>query len=146
MRPDPSGFSDISDKIKAISEALARRPEVDFAYLFGSQVLGQGGKMSDIDIAVYVDVSDDRLTYHLKLLERLQCLVGGLPVDLVLLNDAPPLLRFEVINHGLVLKENKEKRVIFESRVLSEYMDTEHLRKTQAMYLKEQLLQGAKYG
>lgn len=138
--------SHITDKIIAISEMLASRPEVDFAYLFGSQVTGQGGKMSDIDIAVYAGVPDDRLTYHLKLLERLQCLTGSVSVDLVLLNDAPPLLRYEIIKHGQVLKENKEKRVIFEIRVLSEYMDTEHLRRTQGMYLKEQLLQGAKDG
>ena len=138
--------SHITDKIKAISEMLASRPEVDFAYLFGSQVSGQCGKMSDIDIAVYADVTDDRLAYQLKLLERLQCLTGSVAVDLVLLNDAPPLLRYEVIKHGQVLKENKEKRVIFEIRVLSEYMDTEHLRRTQGMYLKEKLLQGANDG
>lgn len=138
--------SHITDKIKAISEMLASRPEIDFAYLFGSQVSGQGDKMSDIDIAVYADVPDDRLTYRLKLLEHLQCLVGEVSVDLVLLNDSSPLLRFEVIKHGQVLKENKEKRVIFEVRVFSEYMDTEHLRRTQGMYLKEQLLQGAKDG
>lgn len=138
--------SHMTDKIKAISEMLARRPEVDFAYLFGSQVSGQCSTMSDIDIAVYVDVTDDRLVYQLKLLERLQCLTGSVAVDLVLLNDAPPLLRYEVIKHGQVLKENKEKRVIFEIRVLSEYMDTEHLRRTQSMYLKEKLLQGANDG
>lgn len=138
--------SHITDKINAISEMLARRPEVDFAYLFGSQVLGQCSTMSDIDIAVYVNVADDRLVYQLKLLERLQCLAGNVAVDLVLLNEAPPLLRYEVIKHGQVLKENKEKRVIFETKALSEYMDTEHLRRTQGIYLKEKLLQGANDG
>jgi hypothetical protein len=76
----------------------------------------------------------------------MQCLVGHVPVDLVVLNDAPPVLKYEVIKYGRVLKENKEARVMFEIRVLSEFMDTEHLRYTQRMYLKEQLLQGAKCG
>jgi len=138
--------SAIKDKIEIISDLLASLPEVEFAYLFGSQVSGRTGTLSDIDIAVCVDVQEDRLLYRLKLLERLQCLVGHVPVDLVVLNDAPPVLKYEVVKYGRVLKENKDARVIFESRTLSEYLDTEHLRNTQRMYLKDQLLQGAKHG
>jgi hypothetical protein len=138
--------SDIKNKIDNIRELLAYLPEVEFAYLFGSQVSGSAEVLSDIDIGVYVDMQENRLLYRLKLLERMQCLVGHVPVDLVVLNDAPPVLKYEVIKYGRVLKENKEARVMFETRVLSEFMDTEHLRYTQRMYLKEQLLQGAKCG
>ena len=138
--------SSIKNKIDNIHVLLADLPEVEFAYLFGSRVSGQSGALSDIDIAVYVDVQEGRLLYRLKLLERLQRLMGFLPVDLVVLNDAPPVLKYEVIKYGRVLKENKDARVMFETMTLSEYLDTEHLRNTQRMYLKDQLLQGEKHG
>jgi predicted nucleotidyltransferase len=88
----------------------------------------------------------DILMYRMKLLERLKRLVGSVSVDLVVLNEAPPVLRYEVIKYGRVIKEGKNARVIFETSTLSEYLDTEHLRNTQCLYLKEQLLQGAKHG
>ncbi|MFA5699887.1 MAG: nucleotidyltransferase domain-containing protein [Desulfuromonas sp.] len=131
-------MSEILNEVKAL---LGRMPQVEFAYLFGSQVRGEGGPLSDIDIAVFVQEREDMLMFRLQLLEQLQRLAGFVPVDLVVLNQAPPVLKYEVICNGNVIKENREVRVMFEARTLGEYLDTQHLRDTQRPYLKRQLQQ-----
>jgi hypothetical protein len=72
--------------------------------------------------------------------------LGSECFDLVTLNDAPLLLKDEVVRGGRVIKEDKKKRVTFETRVLSEYLDTACLRRTQRAYLKEKLAQGDPFG
>ena len=56
----------------------------------------------------------------------------SLQTDLVVLNLATPLLRYEVLARGTRLYCRDEERVDrFEERVLREYLDTAHLRATQ---------------
>ncbi|MDY0211728.1 MAG: nucleotidyltransferase domain-containing protein [Desulfuromonadaceae bacterium] len=124
-----------------IQAVLNSMPQVEFAYLFGSQAQGVTGPLSDIDIAVFVQEREDMFMLRLLLLEQLQRLGGLVPVDLVVLNNAPPVLKYEVICNGNVIKENRELRVMFEVRTLGEYLDTQHLRNTQRPYLKRQLKQ-----
>jgi hypothetical protein len=66
--------------------------------------------------------------------------------DLIILNDASPVLKYEVVRQGRVIKEDKKRRVEFEAKALGEYLDTAYLRKTQQTYLKEQLRQGGSFG
>jgi hypothetical protein len=60
-------------------------------------------------------------------------------VDVVILNDAPPLLAYEgVIRSGrLLFEKDKLARIQFEVRAFQEYLDTAPLRKVQNRYLKE---------
>lgn len=132
--------------IPQIKTVLAEIPQVKFAYLFGSQARGDAGLLSDIDIAVYVDGRMDPFRLRLALLESLAHRLGTDRFDLVTLNDASPLLKYEVVRQGVVIKEHRQRRIAFEVRTLSEYFDTEHLRKTQRQYLKEQLRQGVHGG
>lgn len=136
----------MSEIITKINELLGSMPQVEFAYLFGSQARGVTGPLSDIDIAVFVQEREDMFMLRLLLLEQLQRLGGLVPVDLVVLNNAPPVLKYEVICNGNVIKENRELRVMFEVRTLSEYLDTQHLRNTQRPYLKRQLKQEHSHG
>jgi len=98
---------------------FADRPEVQVAYLFGSVARGRSGSLSDIDIAVLVDSeSADRNAqaagYGLRA-EYISDLMGILhtnDVDLVLLNQAPPLLAHEVLEDGFILFcRNEDLRV-----------------------------------
>jgi hypothetical protein len=59
-------------------------------------------------------------------------------VDLVVLNDAPPLLAHEVVSTGtsLVCRDDDE-RARFVARTVSRYLDTAHLRSVQHAYLRE---------
>lgn len=100
------------------------------AYLFGSMAKGTAGRLSDVDIAILMS-RDYRptLDYHLYLMSKLANILRR-EVDIVMLNEAPPLLRFEVIKHGKVLYCRDEiDRVAFEERTIDEYLDMNNIEK-----------------
>ena len=134
------------DALATINSLLAQNSQVKFAYLFGSSVRGETGPLSDIDIAVFLDGRVSPFDFRLRLSASLAKTLGSEHFDLVTLNDAPLLLKYEVVRGGRVIKEEKSKRVAFETKVLSEYLDTACLRRTQRTYLKEQLAQGGTLG
>ena len=106
----------------------------------------EAGPLSDIDIAVLLDGRVSPFDFRLRLAAELAQALGSEHFDLVTLNDAPLLLKYEAVRGGRVIKEDKNKRVAFETRILSEYLDTASLRRTQRIYLKEQLSQGGTFG
>lgn len=99
------------------------------AYLFGSHAVGRAGPASDYDIAVLCEPelsSAERGRWRLDLIGRLIDLYRNDSVDLVILNDASPLLRFEVIRVRHVLyNRDDEARVAFEVRTMQEWFDWE---------------------
>lgn len=129
-----------------VVELLEKERHVEFAYIFGSQATGEAGPLSDLDIAVHLDRRADRLTYRLKLMERLAKLLKRNDLDLVVLNEAPPLLSHEVIKYGTILKEHRPKRVPYEARVISNYLDTASLRQMQRAALAERVRKGTAFG
>ena len=99
------------------------------AYLFGSHTVGRAGPASDYDIAALCTPelsSAERGRWRLKLLGRLIDAYRSDAIDLVMLNDAPVLLRFEVIRVRQVLyNRDDEARVAFEVRTMQEWFDWE---------------------
>ena len=100
---------------------------VGFAYLFGSRARGQEGPDSDYDIAVwYVDRELDVYQRFLRgcdLQVLLAAELGG-KVDLVILNDAQPVLQNETVLRGKALYPDDPEAVIrFEARVRQRYED-----------------------
>ncbi len=128
-----------SEIVETIKKILASERKVEFAYLFGSMSAGKTGRLSDIDLAVYLDNRLDIFNYRLVFLEKLSRELKTENIDLVVLNMAPILLKFEVIKHGFLLKENRTKRVAFEADVIQEYLDTAYLRQIQRPYIYEQI-------
>lgn len=124
---------------EVVTALLARVPQVQFAYLFGSRARGAAGPLSDVDVAVYLDRRLCCFDWRLRIMEQLAHVLQTEHFDLVTLNDASPVLRYEVIRNGEVIKEDKKRRVDFETRALAEYLDTAFLRKEQREYLKRQL-------
>ncbi len=102
---------------------------VNFAYLFGSTVRGDANKLSDVDIAVMLDESlskKDMLNEELNLISELTRVLKSDKIDLVVLNDAPLLLKFNIIKNGHVLKSDETKRIAFETGVMSRYLDEQY--------------------
>lgn len=122
--------------LDVIKNFLANTRIVKFAYLFGSHARGDAGPLSDVDLAVYLDNRVDLFSARLRLLEDLSRQLKGQSLDLVVLNNAPLVLRYEIIRDGRVMKEDKRKRVQFETRVLREYLDTESFRSVHLSSLK----------
>lgn len=120
------------DRARALLEA---EPSVRLAYVFGSTARGEARATSDVDIGVVRD-GTGTLT---ELSERLERALGS-TVDLVDLRRAPPLLVHEVLRDGVVaLCRDELERAEFESRALAEYLDTQHLRDVQQLYLRQRV-------
>lgn len=108
-----------------IRDALAPRPEVLEAYLFGSQARGDAGAHSDVDVAVYVsEIPDSPFGYESEVSADLMRAVGTSRVDVVVLNRAPPLLYHRVLRDGVrVVARDLAATTAREGRALSRYCD-----------------------
>ncbi|MCS6839178.1 MAG: nucleotidyltransferase domain-containing protein [Roseiflexus sp.] len=102
----------------ALIAFLETQSDVAAAYLFGSLAQGRAAPGSDIDLAVLLRPLDATVS-----LERRLQLIEGVErcaerrVDVVTLNDAPLLVRREVLRHGRLLYErDRAVRVEFEVR------------------------------
>jgi uncharacterized protein len=100
------------------------------AYLFGSRARGTARRGSDIDVAVWLDPRlgpRERLDRQLALAADLEGRAGD--VDVVVLNDAPPLLRHRVLRDGIVILDREPVlHVRLRTDALIEFLDTEPLR------------------
>ena len=117
------------DKKEKVREFLNKQKHVKLAYLFGSVAEGKEGKLSDVDIAVFLDESlskKERFDLQLKLISGLTGILKTDRIDLIIMNDAPLLLKYNIIKHGKILKDNIETRVKVESRILSDYLDMKY--------------------
>jgi len=94
------------------------------AYLFGLHAKKIQTPQSDIDIAVLLSETPQKLLeYYLHFMNKLSEILGN-NVDLIILNTSPPLLKYQVIKYGkIVYSRNEEARVAFEARAQSEYLD-----------------------
>lgn len=108
------------------------RPEVQIAYLFGSQATGRTTPLSDVDVAVLVDPSrippSMPYGYKAEIGADLIRLLKTNQVDLVLLNQAPPFLLHRVLNSGRCLfARNRQTRLRFEADAMGRYLDVKPL-------------------
>ena len=116
---------------------------VVLAYLFGSQAEGKAGPLSDVDVAVLLGPHVGREQWfqaQLDLIGALTNLFHRDDVDVVVLNEATPVLAYEVARFGQVLYEAEPGiRVDFELAALRRYVDTEPLRQLQDRRLLERV-------
>jgi hypothetical protein len=110
-----------------VEKFLEKQDAVVLSYLFGSVAQQRAGKLSDVDLAVYLDEtlnSYEKFDLELELLSDLGDIIGTDRVDLVVMNDAPISLNFEVINanHPLFIRD-KDLKVDFEHYIMSRYLD-----------------------
>jgi hypothetical protein len=125
--------------------AFKHHAEVVAAYLYGSVAEGVAHSRSDVDIAVLLDESFDlkrSLEYRIELAEELSQLLER-EVDVVVLNEAPVLLQFQVIRCRRILYErDAERRALFEMRVMGDYYDYERYFDFFARELRDALKRG----
>ena len=87
-------MKEVFEKIKNF---LEKDPNIVFALAFGSAVTGKLTPESDIDVAIYV--REPLSGYELlSLMQKLSSLVKK-EVHIVILNDATPLLRHQVMKN-----------------------------------------------
>ena len=107
-------------RIESITDILKKYPII-FAYLFGSRAKGESNRLSDIDLAALIDRKtsrSERFDIRLRLINDLSA-IAGTKVDLIVMNDIPVQLAYEVIKHGKVIL-CKDRNAMIDS----EYRDT----------------------
>lgn len=121
-------------RIKPLIDNLSKYPII-FAYLFGSQAKGQSTKISDIDLAVFIDrklPKSERFDIRLRLTNDLSA-IAGKRVDLIVMNDIPIQLAYEVIKHGkVILCKDRDTMIDAEIEILSKYLDRRYYDKRRA--------------
>jgi len=106
-----------SDLPAALSDALARAPVpgVVAAYLFGSHAAGRAHRESDVDVGVLFDwdalpTTRERFDAGVRLASWLMAELRHPRVDLVVLNDAPPVLARHVTVDGRLVRTTDAER------------------------------------
>jgi uncharacterized protein len=118
---------------------LLNFPEISLVYLFGSQVTGQVGPMSDYDLAVLVDPEVEEPAIQTQFQHAVTIALQTDRVDIVLLRRAPVELAYHIIAEGkLLYQREKLIRVEYEARVLGMYGDYLPFLRSQ----RDQILQG----
>lgn len=123
-----------------LSEFFNKKEYVELAYLFGSTAEGTEGPLSDIDIGVYLSsklTKGERIEKRLELIGELSTLLKNDHVDLLVMNDAAPVINFEVIRPNVPLfVRNEDLKLDVEQYVMSRYLD----RKYHEDFLNRELL------
>ena len=114
--------------------------------MFGSVAMGRARPDSDVDIAVLVNgrVQASRMSeYRSKLIVELGSVLRRSDVDVIILNQATPLLAHRVLSQGkLVFERSASARVRFQVKTASRYFDLIPMFETQIRYLKKSVREG----
>ena len=112
--------------LTGIADYLASRDDILAGYIFGSVAQGVAHRLSDLDVALLLPPTAEpmaRLEVRLEVTAALERLTRR-PADVVILNDAPLVLRFQVLRHGLVLVDrDTRQRCLFAARTMSATYD-----------------------
>lgn len=127
---------------KAIIDNLEHVPEVTLVYLFGSQVEGHVGPLSDYDLGVLVDRPESGPYVRSRLAFELGRRIAATKIDIVLLNRAPIELAFAVISRGKLLYQRGDaQRIEYEARAMGLYFDYLPVLRSQ----RDDILRGGEY-
>ncbi len=136
----------VDDAARARLAEAFDEPGVVSALLFGSQATGKAGPLSDVDLAVWLDPAmeaDERHRRRIALIGVASKALSTDEVQVVVLNDATPLLRHRVLRDGVRLVDRDPRtRIRLETAAVLEYLDTAPLRATLAAGLRHRIKEG----
>jgi len=116
--------SDVLSRIPEAKTVLAADDNVVFAYLFGGLASGKPRPLSDVDIAVYLQKTDNLAEYKLDLFHRITSALGTTELDLIILNTAPVSITGRILkNKEILVDKNPSLRHSFESLTLRKSFD-----------------------
>ncbi len=133
----------IDEYLPALREVFIHHGVV-LAYLFGSQAEGTARPSSDIDLAALLPPGTPRERFFDVRLSLMNAVMDALhtdKVDLVILNEATPLLMHQVVKFGRVLYEDPvtQPAIDFYVYAAARYSDTAPTRRLAYQYLTEWL-------
>jgi predicted nucleotidyltransferase len=133
-----------------LTALLKSKREVLAGYVFGSVATGRARRDSDVDIAVLVSdraMQGDVFEYRLRLMAEIMRVLKRQDVDLIILNESPPLLAHRVLSKGkLIFERSASARVAFQVRTINRYLDSQPMRNLYLAYLKKHAREGKIFG
>ena len=125
--------------LEVVRQLLEPIPEIRLAYVFGSMARGEARLQSDLDLA-WLTEPPLTLGQESLVVDRLERATGR-EVQVIDLWRAPPLLLAEIVREGVpVVCRDETEQALFEGRAIARYLDTDHLRRVQHVYLRERAL------
>ena len=116
--------ADALARVETLSDVLARDSRIVFAYLFGSAARHQLNRLSDIDLAVFLDDPAQAAAAQLDILDAVGQHLRTDRIDLVILNGAPVALAGRIVLERRVLLDRRPTvRHRFESLTLRMFHD-----------------------
>ncbi|MBE6083187.1 nucleotidyltransferase domain-containing protein [Acidilutibacter cellobiosedens] len=116
---------DIVEKCKNV---LMKYENILFAYIFGSYAKGNMRADSDVDIGIYLK-EEMNIEEYLKIRMDLTKICKR-QVDLVVLNAATPLLKYEIYKNNILLftrdrtiESNYKVKILFEYNDIKRYLE-----------------------
>lgn len=126
---------------RQLKEYFANKPDVVAAIVFGSAARGEARPDSDIDVGVLLTRDAARQGVNRsQLIADIMGLLGQNNVDVVILNEASPLLLHRVIRDGHVVHTaDSEALAEFTIRAIQLYEDTKPLRELERQHLRRRV-------
>ena len=114
--------------VESLRRILDPEPRVAYALVFGSAARAATSPESDVDIAVgLVAGARPGVREIAELVSRLESAIGK-PVDLVLVDEAPPALAYRIFRDGQVVSlRDRQAFVMAKARAILEYLDLKPL-------------------
>lgn len=104
----------VSQPTEPITTLCQSQPAIIAAYLFGSQAKGTARRKSDIDVAILLEDQAIETFDRLAFIVDAETITGN-QVDIVVLNTASEILKYQVRKHGfLFFDKNPAARKAFE--------------------------------
>ncbi|MDP3046922.1 MAG: nucleotidyltransferase domain-containing protein [Chloroflexota bacterium] len=118
---------DLAECLPELEAQFTAQPDVLLVYVFGSQAKGKAHARSDLDVAVLLVGDPDGATCtqrRLDMIGDLMSLFHTNDVDVVVLNQADLVLRYQVVQYGrLAYAREHNIGVEFRVRTLNLYFD-----------------------
>lgn len=126
--------------VEKLKETLAMRDDIVLAFLFGSYQRGGITSFSDLDIALFFAAPTN--FYRINELKEEISKMFGIEADIVVLNNASPVIKMQVLKKGALLI-NKDRHVYneFFVKTMNEYDDLKRTRKE----IEDNILNGRIY-
>jgi predicted nucleotidyltransferase len=128
--------------LATIQSRLAADPTVLFATLFGSRACGSPRADSDWDLAVFLDPSLDGRSRTATRAQLIAALEPEYRVDLVVLNDAPPLVAHRALCGERLFVRDQPAYVRFFVHTLALAFDESHWNEIHAQARRRRLAEG----
>lgn len=110
--------------LDAVRKILASDARIAFAIAFGSTARGRAGPNSDLDVAIGLAAGASLDLLALGALTARLTEAAKRPVDVVLLEEAPPALAYRVFRDGQVLVARDPSALTRrKARAILEYLD-----------------------